>query len=156
MPDMLVKLYTLPPLQPYLDATSSQGITIRRPIAPEKQVVITWVRNHFNAGWVSEAEGCFSNMPVSCYVAIGNETVIGFSCYETTRKNFFGPLGVAPEEQGKGIGKTLLLQALYAMRELGYSYSIIGFTGVPGFYEKFLNALPIPGSEKSFFEGILT
>lgn len=156
MPDMLVKLYELPQLQPFIDRIAAQGIHIRHPVAPEKHVVVGWVKNHFTPGWASEVKVCFSNMPVSCFIALKNKKIVGFSSYESTRKNFFGPLGVDPKQQRHGIGKALLLVALYALRDLGYAYAIIGFTGSPEFYEHFVCATPISGSEKSYFAGMLT
>ncbi len=51
MPDMLVKLYELPPLQPAIDAISAHGVTMRRAIAPEKHIILAWIRQHFSEFW---------------------------------------------------------------------------------------------------------
>ena len=52
--------------------------------------------------------------------------MLGFACYDTTHKNFFGPTGVDAAKRGQGIGTALLLATLHAMREAGYMYAIIG------------------------------
>lgn len=146
MPDMLVKLYALPPLEPEIAAQEQQGITIRRPIAPEKHVVLDWVKNHFGMAWVSETDVSFGHLPVSCYIAIQNEAVIGFACYDATRKGFFGPTGVSESLRGKGTGRALLLACLHAMYVEGYGYAIIGAAGPTDFYAKAVGATIIDGS----------
>ncbi len=40
MSDYLVKLYDLPPLFQFMEKVNNNGITIRRPIGPEKYAVI--------------------------------------------------------------------------------------------------------------------
>ena len=47
MPDMLVKLYDLPKLDPILQLMEEQGITVRRGIPPEKHLVLNWIRENF-------------------------------------------------------------------------------------------------------------
>ena len=51
--------------------------------------------------------------------------MIGFAAYETTRRGFFGPTGVAPSERGKHIGKALLLASLWGLREMGYAQAVV-------------------------------
>ena len=79
----------------------------------------------------------------------------GFAAYECTRRGFFGPTGVTPEARGKGIGKALLLASLYALRELGYVYGIIGAAGPVEFYQKTVGAIVIPGSEPGIYTDLL-
>ena len=50
MPDMLVKLYDLPPLEPLLEGQRANGIIIRRALAPEKHHVLDWAARHFSKG----------------------------------------------------------------------------------------------------------
>ncbi|HZG87716.1 GNAT family N-acetyltransferase [Paenibacillus sp.] len=151
MPDMLVKLYELPDAQ----LAIPDGVTIRRPIAPEKHVVTRWIGEHFNDGWVSEAEASFARSPITCLIAVENGRLLGFACYDATMKGFFGPTGVDAAERGRGIGKLLLLAALRAMRDEGYGYAIIGGAGPTAFYEKTVGAAAIPGSEPGVYKGML-
>lgn len=109
MPDLLVKLYTLPPLSPITDKLAEQNIIIRPPIGPENYAVIGWIRSHFGAGWAGEAENAFFRSPKSVFVAVRETTdangeihgdMLGFACYDATVKGFFGPTGVDEKERG--------------------------------------------------------
>jgi GNAT superfamily N-acetyltransferase len=151
MPDMLVKLYDLPPAA---DLTA-QGITVRRALAVEKQIVLNWVGEHFFPGWVSECDIAFSRQPIACYIAVEQGTLLGFACHDATARNFFGPTGVLESQRGRGLGKALLLACLYAMREQGYGYAIIGGVGPVEFYTKTVGATLIEDSTPGVYRGQL-
>jgi GNAT superfamily N-acetyltransferase len=155
MPDMLVKLYELPPLQPALDVIHSHGVTLRRAIAPEKHLVLAWIGQHFSPYWVSEADAAFSRQPASIFVAQQGNTLLGFACYDVTARGFFGPTGVGEAARGKGVGAALLLAALHDMYAQGYGYGIIGGVGPAEFYTKVSGAVIIPDSTPSVYAGML-
>lgn len=155
MPDMLVKLYELPDLPPVLEKQRTAGIDIRRALAPEKHLVVRWAREHFDEKWASECDVAFSNRPVSCWIAVEAERMIGFACYDTTLKDFFGPTGVSEAARGKGIGAALLLACLHDMRAQGYGYAIIGGAGPTEFYTRIVGAIPIEGSWPGVYRGQL-
>ncbi|MEM6763937.1 MAG: GNAT family N-acetyltransferase [Bacteroidota bacterium] len=155
MQDMLVKLYELPDYSQEERYLSEQGIIIRRPLAPEKHVLTSWIVEHFSLLWKDECELAFSHMPVSVFWAIREQEVLGFACYDTTARNFFGPTGVSPSARGKGIGKVLLWKALKAMRDHGFAYAIIGGVGPASFYEKQVGATLIPGSDPGIYRGLV-
>ncbi|THD65698.1 N-acetyltransferase [Robertkochia marina] len=155
MKDMLVRLVALPNVNDLEDELINKGIVIRRPIAPEKSLVSEWVKQHFSEFWANEVEVAFSRQPVSCFVAQKNNEILGFSCYETTAKAFFGPTGTVESARGQGIGKVLLIKALQALKEQGYAYGIIGGVGPEEYYRKTVNAVVIEGSETSVYENLL-
>lgn len=155
MPDMLVKLYTLPPLEPVLQQQQAVGIDIRRALANEKHLVVDWVRRNFHLNWVSECEVAFTRQPVSCFIAVEQGQVIGFACHDATYRNFFGPTGVSEQARGRGVGKALLLACLHAMAAQGYGYAIIGWVGPAEFYTKTVGAVKIEGSDPGIYRGIL-
>lgn len=160
MPDMLVKLYELPPLEQELASLKKQGVELRRGLVPEKHVVSEWVRTHFNAHWASECEASYSRQPVSVFVAVAAESnqadsLLGFACYDAVMKGFFGPTGVHPDARGKGIGRALLLAALHGLKEEGYAYGIIGGAGPLDFYAKTVGAVAIDGSVPGIYRGML-
>jgi GNAT superfamily N-acetyltransferase len=145
MPDMLVKLYALPPLQPALLAAARSGCMIRRATEADKVATLDWVRALFPT-WCAEAETAFASTPVTCYLALRGQAIAGFACYDATCPNFFGPTGVAELERGRGIGRALLLAALHAQKAQGYGYAIIGGVGPADYYAKAVGAVLIDGS----------
>jgi GNAT superfamily N-acetyltransferase len=151
MPDLLVRLYGLPDLQPRLKALLDKGVRTRRAMAYEKHLVSAWVSAAFGEGWASECEAAFSNHPVSCFIAERGGRIVGFACHDATYKDFFGPAGIQEEERGHGIGAALLLQCLHAMAEQGYAYAIIGGAGSVPFYERIAAAIEIPGSTPGIY-----
>lgn len=156
MKDMLVRLMELPEswaLEAKLQ--EKENIVFRKAIAPEKHLLSEWVLENFGAYWKSEVEVAFSRQPVTCWIAQRGNTILGFACYESTARNFFGPTGTLESERGKGIGKLLLLKALNSMKEMGYAYAIIGGVGPAEFYEKAVGAKIIEGSEVSIYEHLL-
>ena len=155
MPDLLVKLYTLPDLAPENVTLQQKGIELRRSLAPEKHIVVNWVREKFSEGWASETDVAYSIQPVSCYVATQEGRLLGFACYDATTRNFFGPTGVDESQRGKGIGKALLLACLHDMRAHGFGYAIIGAAGPVDFYVRAVGAIPIPDSWPGVYRGLL-
>lgn len=141
MPDMLVKLYALKhtPIE-------IEGVVIRRPLPHEKDLCKRWVAKHFGDSWGSEFDVSFRNQPVTSFIAVREQAIVGFACYEATTRGFFGPTGVLETERGKGIGKELFLRSLVGLRELGYAYAVIGGAGPVDFYAKAAGALVIPDS----------
>jgi predicted N-acetyltransferase YhbS len=93
----------------------------------------------------------FSNSSVSCFIATENNKITGFACYDSTAKNFFGPVGVAEQSRNRGIGEALLLSALDAMSQIGYAYAIIGGVGSAEFYVTTVGAIEIPGSSPGIY-----
>ncbi len=155
MPDMLVKLYELPPSGALVEALASRGIQIRRAMAPDKVRILSWIEEHSSISARGEADVCFSNTPISLYVATEGKTIIGYACYDATAPNFFGPTRVLDAKQGMGIGKALLLACLEAMRAAGYAYAIIGGVGPAEFYAKAVGATVIEGSTPGIYKDFL-
>ena len=150
MHDMLVRLYALPSLDEAVAACSARGVTVRRALAPEKHAILDWVRAHF-ASSAAEVETAFAHVPATCFIAVRDNAVLGFACYDVTCRNFFGPEGVAMDERGRGTGRALLLAALHAQRALGYAYAIIGGVGPAEFYAKTVGAVAIAGSTPGIY-----
>jgi predicted N-acetyltransferase YhbS len=146
MPDMLVQLLKLPPVDGLVTEMRKEGIAIRRAHAFEMTQLRDWVAREFSQTWADEVVAGHANKPISVYVAVREGKVLGFGAYESTCRNFFGPTGVLKEERGKGIGKVLLLACLHGMRDMGYAYAIIGGVGPAEFYSKVCGAVIIPDS----------
>jgi GNAT superfamily N-acetyltransferase len=151
MPDMLVNLLTLPPLSDL----ASEGIRIRRAQPFEITPVREFIEQSFSVAWADEVSVGFANKPVTVFIATRERAVVGFSGYECTRKAFFGPTGVDQQFRGKGVGKALLLAALWGLRELGYVYGVIGAAGPVEFYQQTVGAITIPDSEPGIYTDLL-
>lgn len=150
MADMLVHLLKLPPLCP-----PPEGVQIRRALPPDKLRIVEWVRTHSGPSAAGECDVCFAHAPVSCFIATRGKDILGYACYDATAPDFFGPTRMLDEEQGKGIGKALLLRCLHAMRAEGYVYAIIGGVGPQDFYRKTVNATLIEDSTPGIYADFL-
>ncbi len=152
---MLVKLYELPEMKDSLLEMDTNGIQIRRAMAPDKIRILDWIGEHSTQGAVGEADVCFSHTPISLFLATKDKGIVGYACYNATAPNFFGPMKVLESEQKKGIGKSLLLKSLHALAAQGYAYAIIGGVGPQHFYEKAVGATLIEGSKPGIYKDYL-
>lgn len=150
MPDLLVNLLNLPPIE-----HGSDEFNLRRAQPFELTVVRNFVSENFSRPWADEVSVGFGRQPISVYIATIEKRLAGFAAYECTRRGFFGPTGVLPAARRKGIGKALLLASLQSMRELGYVYAIIGAAGPVRFYQETVGAIIIPGSEPGIYTDFL-
>ena len=155
MPDMLVNLLKLPPVEPLIAELRAKDVVIRRAQPFEMTPIRGFVETHFGTSWADEVTPCYSRQPISLYIAIRAGKVIGFGAYEATRRTFFGPTGVAQSERGLGIGKALLLACLWGLHDMGYPYGIIGGAGPVAFYEKAVGATVIPDSVPGIYADML-
>ena len=153
--DMLIKLYAT---GPSASAAIAKGLAVRKPIAPEHDVVAVWIAQHFSAGWASEARAALANRPISLFIATRDgaaPAMIGFCCYDTTARGFVGPVGVLPDARRTGIGAALLQACLADMRTLGYAYAVAGHVGEPEFFRRAAGATEIEGSTPGIYRGML-
>lgn len=156
MVDMLVNLLEVEDYREIIEQLKKEEIQVCRAIAPDKFRIVEWVKEHSSLSGAGECDVCFSNNPVSCFVARKGSKIIGYACYNATAPDFFGPTKVLEEYQGKGIGKALLLRSLHAMKDEGYQYAIIGGVGPAKFYEKCVGAVIIESSRnKNVYEHFL-
>ncbi len=100
MPDLLIKLYDLQ-FEQYQKELFAGHIKIVRPLSCDKSKVIEFVQREFNDAWADECERSFSNIPVSCFIGVKDQKIIGFACYDATAKGFFGPIGIKPDARKK-------------------------------------------------------
>src|SRR4051794_20633497 len=148
---MLVKLYALPELEPQVERMREQGIMVRVAMPYEKPKIVAWVRSAFSEGWAAECESAFVNRPISCFIATAEGRVRGFACYDSTCRDYFGPIGVEKTSRGGGIGTALLLHCLHAMGSAGYAYAIVGGVSDMAFYRDTVGAVEIEGSTPGIY-----
>ena len=155
MPDLLVNLLKLPPLERALADVADANVNIRRAQPFEITPVREFIETNFSIAWADEVSVGFANKPVTVYIATRDSRVVGFAGYECTRKAFFGPTGVAESERGRGIGRGLLIAALLGLSELGYVYGVIGAAGPVDFYREAVGAIEIPDSAPGIYTDLL-
>jgi GNAT superfamily N-acetyltransferase len=165
MPDMLVKLYDLQPDPALVARLAQQQVRVHRVLAPDRRRVLRFIES--NAGthwpqestdsWLSECETVLSHQPPGCFVAVKQRQIVGFACYDATAKGFLGPMGVLREHQRHGVGKALLLDALFAMSSDGYGYAVIGWPAksAMGFYAKTVGARVIDDSAPGLYSRLV-
>lgn len=152
---MIVRLYDLPSLDDEIRKMEGQGIRIIRAFPPNREHIVSWIKEHSSLYAAGEAECCFSRKRPTLFIAARDNEILGYACYNATAPDFFGPTKVLESEQGKGIGRALLIACMHAMREEGYGYAIIGSVGPTAFYEKCVGAIPIPDSTPGLYADML-
>lgn len=150
--DMLVKLFDLPPAP---TTPLASDIVVRKPLAPEHELVAAWITEHFAKGWSSEARASLVNRPISIFISIHAGQITGFCCYDAIARGFVGPIGVLPEARRSKVGARLLRACLDDMRSVGYAYAIVGMVGEPEFFARVAGATAIEGSGLSIYRGML-
>lgn len=156
MADMLVDLMDIELPHKLEEKLFSEGIQFKRCLAPDRSKVMRFAAK-FSEEWADEVNAAFSNMPVSCYIAVKDKEIIGFACYEATTKNFFGPTGVDENFRRKGIGKILLLKSLISLREMGYAYAFIGWPSDDAihFYTEAVNGILIENKRNGIYRNMV-
>ncbi len=148
---MLIKLYELDDDWQFIVGQKNRGITIRKPIGPEKHLIVQWVSDNFSSAWAGETDAAFANRPRSCFVAIKQALIVGFACYDATALGFFGPIGVDRRHRRKGTGTALLMACLLDMKLKGYGYAIVGAVKDTDFYINTVGAQEIAGSTPGIY-----
>lgn len=144
---MLVRLYDLPDASLYYRRAEGAGVAVRRADPWDHARYRRFVEGTFGELWAVEADLAYRQSPITAFVAEREGRIVGFAAYECTRRGYFGPTGVQPDERGRGIGGALLFRCLESMCEMGYAYAIIGGVGPQDYYKKVCGAFVIPGSE---------
>lgn len=148
--DYIVNLYEID----FEDCDSKYKVV--RALSPNSDKIIEFIKENFNDGWASEVKAALYKNNPTCFIAIDNAEIIGFACYDATAKGFFGPTGVKESYRGNGVGKTLFMETLKAMKNDGYGYSIIGWANdrAVKFYQKNANAMPL-NNTKSVYDRLI-
>lgn len=158
MSDMLVKLYDCP-LESRSGILVKSGIIIKRALAIDKQPICDFVYDNFadvSLGWNGECELALMQQPSTCYIAVSENIVVGFCCYDSTAKGMLGPLGVSEPFRRKGIAQELMFCCFEAMRAAGYAYAVIGWVSSEEFYQKHCGAKVIPDSTHSIYDRMIS
>jgi hypothetical protein len=149
--DMLIKLYAQELEPGLLRALEKKNIHIRKPIGPDRRILLDWAGARFPATWVGEIEQALCNLPSSCFIAQREAELLGFAVYDATALGYLGPVGVIDGARKLGIGGALIRACMLEMRLKGYGYAIVGMAGAPEFFRKVAGAVEIPGSSPGIY-----
>lgn len=152
MSDLLVPLYDLP------GAPEMDDLWVGKPLFHQAPSVLSFIRDNFSSSWEAEAGAAFGSVPPTIIVAVDRTSgeMAGFCCWDCTAKGFLGPIGVHDDFRGKGVGKAVVIAALYSMREAGYGYAVIGDAGPVEFFKRICDARIIEGSTPGIYCNPLT
>ena len=88
--DMIVGLYNLPQLE------FSKTIRIKRAFVGDKEEILAFVQKHFQKNWVYEVEHALMESVSKCFIATEGGIILGFACFDSSAKGFFGPIDKNP------------------------------------------------------------
>ncbi|GEM_PF-137249 len=144
--NMTVDLASRPwPSLEELARPDAEGYVVRRARPAEREAFLSYCRRDWTAHWAAEAAQGFDHDPRSLFLAVGGDgagrtasaadEIVGFAAYETNQcLGCFGPTGVSPAHQGRGLGRRLLWATLADLRTLGRRRAEIGWVGPVDFY----------------------
>lgn len=135
--DMIVGLYNMPNLE------ITGDVKISKAFVSDLDQIFQFVDNELpeKQGWKKEIQYSIMQSPIKLVLATKDGELLGFDCYDSSAKGFFGPIGVKASERHKGIGTALLVRTLEYMKSDGYAYAIIGWVDeAEGFYTKTVGA----------------
>ena len=124
-----------------INRAKKQGFEIRRAVKSDWDGVEKFLKTNW-ACWIEEARSSFLNDPITMFICIHENEVVGFCGYEGNNRGlgWFGPMGVSPVTRGKGVGAIVCKLCLEEIARLGHEKAIIPWVGPVRFYDKVCNA----------------
>jgi GNAT superfamily N-acetyltransferase len=113
-------------------------VTVRR--ARPDDPLVEFVGERFSDSWVREAGIAQSRALPTVFVALRGERIVGFAGHGVYRVDWFGPIGVADDERGSGVGEALLRRCLDEQAAAGLSTAQIPWIGPAAFYARTVGA----------------
>lgn len=129
--------------------TSASGASFHvwRASTDDRDRVIQLIERYWPA-WRGEVGMALENRPLSVHVAQSaarpgpDADLAAFAAFDSNNRGtgWFGPMGTAPEWEGHGLGRTLLLRCLEDIRQQGHPKATIPWVGPVGFYHEAVGA----------------
>ncbi len=135
------------PLDRSFDTTDDErqlresGVLVRRATSEDGVPVAKLLQEHWPA-WQMEVRQVLEHRPISLHLAVKAQRVVGFAAHNANNRGtaWFGPMGTAPLETGRGIGRVLLLRCLADLMSLGYKTVTIPWVAPVEFYRRICGA----------------
>ncbi|WP_158715311.1 GNAT family N-acetyltransferase [Kitasatospora phosalacinea] len=119
------------------------GVRVRRARPEDAPRFLAWMRG-WGGSWAEEAAAALAHEPPRCHVAVQGdgtaEEFVGFACHGVNRDTWFGPMGTAESQRGRGVGAVLLRRCLRDQREAGLAESEIAWIAPYRFYARAVDA----------------
>lgn len=114
------------------------GIVVRRAMPGDEAGVDAFVAARFGPDWRFQTERARCLAPPGLHLALAGERIVGFAAHSAMNREWgwFGPMGTAPEAEGRGIGRVLLRRALRDLGEQGHATAIIPWVAAKAFYTR--------------------
>lgn len=113
------------------------GVTIRRVVDDaDCDAVVALCEREFAPAWRHEARRGIEHG--ACHAAFDDVdgALLGFAAHSVNRAGWFGPTGVDPARQRRGVGGPLLTACLEDLQVAGFDRCEIAWIGPTGFYVK--------------------
>ena len=132
MPDMLVNLLRLPPVEPALEELRSRGLSVRRARPWELRQVREFVAGHFSDSWADEISVGLVRQPVTVFVAAQvsetGEVVYEYGHYETLPNGTNNQVGDGAPDSGQVVGNQIVFRVPVASINAIAGTNVVGTT----------------------------
>lgn len=113
------------------------GVTLRRVVDDDDAaLVLDLCRRAFDAPWQHEAARGIEHGACHGAFDVATGELLGFAAHSVNRAGWFGPTGVDPAKQRRGVGGPLLAACLLDLKVAGFDRCEISWIGPTGFYAK--------------------
>jgi len=117
-------------------------LDIRKPFPEEFETISQLINYAFSVEPLPLASDFFKDPKINCFVAVANDEILGTASLHIIQKNnrkmgLIEDVVVAPNSQGKGIGKKLIHELIQSAEKIGCYKTILNSTvSNQVFYEK--------------------
>lgn len=83
--DMIVGLTNFPHYE-----VTNKKIKLKRAFSGDKDEILNFVHENFQANWTYEVEQSLMQSPGKCFIETEEGKLLGFACYDASAKGFLG------------------------------------------------------------------
>jgi GNAT superfamily N-acetyltransferase len=114
-----------------------EGVELRRVVEDaDAASVVDLCRRAFAPAWQHEARRGIEHGACHAAFDASSGDLLGFAAHSVNRAGWFGPTGVDPNRQRRGVGGPLLAACLVDLQVAGFARCEISWIGPTGFYVK--------------------